>query len=496
MEKKKILLIISLFIILSYGAYSQTNCVTDPPLSPTLSNVSIDPATGNTELKWKLSQSSDIVAYILYTYTNGGGMPFDTIWNPSVTSYTLSNTVPKYKSESYVVAAMRLPRCTSILSNDISTIHEEVYVDTCNKKIDINWNSYPSFPIIVNDYSILLSINGSSFTEAVKISSTDNSFTLDNFTTDDDYCFVVRANLEDATYSTSNKVCVSTKMQNPPEWINADFATVNEENNISLSFTVDPLSEITKFVLERKTGSSGTFSEIARMESGNGSVTYTDGQADTKVINYYRLSAVNSCNIPAAFSNLASNMVLSLERTDYDFNLSWNSYKDWMGTISSYRLYINSGVGFEERRILPPADSTITLNYQELMYEVAGDKICFYIVASEASNPYGIKGESHSSEVCTTPTEIITVPNVFTPDNDLLNDLFRPRLSFTPSGYQLIISNRQGDTVFESKDFLEDWDGTQNGDPQPQGVYLWFLKVTTPSGNVISKTGTITIYRK
>jgi gliding motility-associated-like protein len=436
------------------------------------------------------------VAYILYTYTNGGGMPFDTIWDPAVTSYTLSNTIPKYKSESYVIAAMRLPRCTSILSNEINTIHEEVSVDTCNKKIDITWNSYPSFPVVVHDYSVLLSVNGGNFTEAAKVSSSDNSFTLNSFTTNDEYYFIVRANLEDDTFSTSNKDSVSTEMQDPPEWINADFATVNEDNKIALTFTVDPSSEITKFGIERKTGSSGSFSEIARMESADGSVKYTDGQADAKVVNYYRLSAINNCNIPVTVSNLASNIVLSLERSGNELNLSWNNYKDWLGTISSYRLYINTGSSFEERKIILPPDSTISLNYQELMYEVTGDKVCFYIAATETSNPYGIKGESRSYEVCTIPTEIITVPNLFTPDNDLQNDLFRPRLSFTPVDYHLIISNRQGNTLFESKDFLEDWDGTQNGNPQPQGVYLWFVKATAPSGKVMSKTGTITIYRK
>ena len=91
--------------------------------------------------------------------------------------------------------------------------------------------------------------------------------------------------------------------------------------------------------------------------------------------------------------------------------------------------------------------------------------------------------------------EKITVPNVFTPNNDLDNDLFKPVLSFTPKDYHLIISDRHGVTLFETRDFLEAWDGTKNGSPQPEGVCLWFLKVTTPSGKSISKTGTVTIIK-
>ena len=127
------------------------------------------------------------------------------------------------------------------------------------------------------------------------------------------------------------------------------------------------------------------------------------------------------------------------------------------------------------------------------MFEVTGKNICFYLSASEASNPYGITGQSLSSVVCIVPSETITVPNVFTPNNDLIDDFFKPVLSFTPVDYHLVISNRQGKILFESRDYNEAWDGKLKGNPQPQGVCLWFLKVTTPSGKRISKTGTLTI---
>jgi gliding motility-associated-like protein len=420
-------------------------------------------------------------------------MPIDTLWDPAATSYTLSSTASKYFSVSYVVAAMRLPRCTSIFSNVLNSIFEEASIDTCTKKIVVLWNSYPSSPEKVTDYSVLLSVNGGNYTESEIVSPGDTSFTLNDFTIDEDYCFVIRANMESGKISTSNKTCLSTKMQRPPLWINADQATLNSEGKVTLSFTIDPLSELTHFSLERKNGAAGTFQEIARPVSVNGSVFYTDTQAETNIINYYRLTAVNSCSFPVMVSNLASNIVMLLKRSGDNIVLSWNPYKNWLGNISSYKLFVNTGKGFEEQAVIPAPDTVFVEGYQQIMYKVSGTEVCFYVSASETSNPYGISGESISSKICTSPTEIITVPNVFTPNNDLKNDLFGPVLSFTPLEYHLIISDRQGNILFETRDFKAEWDGSQNGNPQPQGVCLWFLKLKTPSGKIITRTGTITI---
>jgi gliding motility-associated-like protein len=484
---------ILLLSFLSTSSFSQINCITDPPFSPVLTSVSVQPETGNTSFSWTPSPSSGISAYVLYSYKNGDGMAIDTVWDPAATSYTYSSTASKYFSVTYVVAAMRLPRCTSVFSNSINSIFEAVVIDTCRNKIVVSWNSYPSVPVKVTDYSVLLSVNGSAYNEAAKITDGTTSFTLNNFIIDADYCFVVRANLEGGKFSSSNKSCVSTKMQRPPRWINADQATVNTEGKVVTSFTIDPLSEIKRFSLERKTGSAGTFQEIAQTVSINGSIDYSDNEAKSDVINYYRLSAINSCNIPVLTSNIASNIVLSVEHTADNIILTWNPYNKWVGIISSYRLFINTGKGFEVRNVIQASDTSLKLNYKQIMYEVSGNEICFYISASEASNPYGIAGESTSSKVCTTPTEIITVPNVFTPNHDLDNDLFRPVLSFTPIEYHLVISDRRGNMLFETRDYLEEWNGSKNGNPEPQGVYLWFLKLTTPSGKVVSKTGTVTI---
>jgi len=496
MKNRFFIVVILLLICWSKDAFSQVDCVTDPPLAPVFTSVSVQPETGKTMFTWSLSPSSGIAAYILYSYKNGDGTTIDTIWDPSATSYVLTNTATKYFSVSYVIAAMRLPRCTSIFSNVLNTVFEEVLIDTCLQKIVVKWNSYESVPARVTDYSVLMSIGGGSYTETGKTDAQTTTFTKNDFTLNTDYCFVIRANLENGAFSTSNKSCILTKMQRPPTWINADQATINSDGKIAVSFTIDPLSEITHFSLERRTGSTGVIQEISRPVSVNGSVDYIDNQAKTDITNFYTLSAINSCNFPVTVSNIASNIVLSLQRTDNNIILSWNKYKNWLGAVSEYKVFLNTGKGFEEKASVSSSDSVFTLDYKQLMFEITGTNVCFYVSASETSNPLGIQGESKSSEICSSPVEIVTVPNVFTPNNDLENDLFKPVLTFTPVDYHLIIIDRQGNLIFETRDYLEEWDGSKKGSPQPQGVYLWFLKLTTPSGKTITKTGTITIINK
>ena len=485
------------FCLFSQSTYSQTTCTNPAP--PVLTLISVQPQTGFTDFQWTLSPSSNVAAYLMYIYHNENGIPrgdiIDTIWDPEAVKYTYKSTVSSYYSVSLVMAAFRFPNCTSPFSNIINTVFTNASIDTCNKKITITWNFYPSIPRKVLSYTLLFALNGGIFSEAASLGSDKNSFSLSEFTSNAEYCFAVKANLEDGTYTTSNKICLSTKMQQPPQWINADYATVDEKNNINLSFSIDPLSKINTFQLERKTENENNFSKITQIESANRHLIYTDKSADPFKKQYYRLLAVNNCGNPVVASNLANNLVTELESDGNLVNLKWNSYKNWLGDLSEYKVYMDAGNGFHEESSLPRTDSLYSINYSSVMYNISTNKICFYIGAFEKNNPYGVSGESFSARVCTDIIERITVPNAFTPNNDLKNDLFKPFLSFTPTEYHLVITDRQNKILFESRDEKTEWDGKQNGGSLPEGVYLWFLKVKSPSGKVISKTGTVTILK-
>ena len=467
----------------------------DPPESPVFNYVTINEITGRTEMTWSAIPEPDLAGFAVYYYRNGEGYIIDTVFNPSATSFSFLNPYSNDRIESYVIAAFDNSRNISPLSNNLSTIYTDPEIDTCNNRINILWNKYLSIPVKVTGYDVLVSVNGGTYYLAGHVSDDVSTFTLENITNGVRYCFIVRAILENGMASGSNKPCVDVKTQNIPAWINADFATVTEADEIALSFSIDPYSETDLYSLERRSGNSGSFQQITVIRSDEKTLLYTDKTADPDIVNFYRISAINSCNILAVSSNIASNIVLNALNTGSDIILEWNQYHDWLGSVSGYRLFTDTGNGFRETALLGPADTTFSLSIAEIMYGLTEGKVCFYVTASESGNPYGKNGESSSNQVCVEIDEVITVPDIFSPDGDLLNDLFRPVITFTPAEYTFVISNRQGKTLFESKDFMESWDGTDNGNPVPQGVYLWFIRLKTPEGKSISRTGTVTIIK-
>ena len=70
------------------------------------------------------------------------------------------------------------------------------------------------------------------------------------------------------------------------------------------------------------------------------------------------------------------------------------------------------------------------------------------------------------------PIEVgeVKIPNIITPNGDLLNDTFRPRFSCQPT--TLEVYSRWGQRVYQSADYHNDW----NGGNLPDGIYYFLLR--------------------
>lgn len=91
--------------------------------------------------------------------------------------------------------------------------------------------------------------------------------------------------------------------------------------------------------------------------------------------------------------------------------------------------------------------------------------------------------------------EKVTLPNIFTPNGDGLNDQFRPELSEGVFSFNFSVFDRWGNELFRSKTEESTWDGTTEGNDCAEGVYFWVVQYTSELGRRKSITGNVTLKR-
>jgi gliding motility-associated-like protein len=106
---------------------------------------------------------------------------------------------------------------------------------------------------------------------------------------------------------------------------------------------------------------------------------------------------------------------------------------------------------------------------------------------------YGCIGKA-SIQVAVTPN--VFMPNAFTPNNDGVNDRFRP----VATGYIFVryfeIYNRYGQMVYSAQGHnIAGWDGTFNGQPMELGTYYYHINIETKENKTISLKGDVILLR-
>lgn len=99
--------------------------------------------------------------------------------------------------------------------------------------------------------------------------------------------------------------------------------------------------------------------------------------------------------------------------------------------------------------------------------------------------------DSSTPYILTLPENQLIIPNVFTPNGDGDNDLYFVTAK-NITDYSIVIVNRWGETMFESNDIAEPWDGTTNGVRCNDGTYFYLLRGQSAAGEIV-KQGHITV---
>lgn len=86
------------------------------------------------------------------------------------------------------------------------------------------------------------------------------------------------------------------------------------------------------------------------------------------------------------------------------------------------------------------------------------------------------------------------VPNTFTPNDNGLNDIF---LAYGReiATFHMLIFDRWGQVIFESKDINQGWDGSYKGEIVQDGTYVWKINYTEVAGKERKMIGHVNLLR-
>ena len=119
------------------------------------------------------------------------------------------------------------------------------------------------------------------------------------------------------------------------------------------------------------------------------------------------------------------------------------------------------------------------------------DDITYVVRATNASGCF----DTDTVFIKVRPVDSIYVPNGFTPNNDGLNDDFKPILGIRFTLESFYVFNRWGQQVFFTKQKDLGWNGKIGGQEQGAGVYVWYLAAKDRAGNPVKMKGTVMLVR-
>lgn len=490
-------ILISLLLITSPASFAQE------PGIPLLKQVSVIKGTGNVELSWDFSESTEIFIYIDDQNDPSLNMPvyteLDSVHNDTTNIYIDYSANADQNSRIYYIRA-RNSFDMGDFSLKIPTTHLTLIYDTCNNIVSLEWDNeqvsslYDGEADVNLVYEVYRNKNNEGESRIYGPTS-ELSYTDTDIEDNTEYEYHIKAipdHYSNPIKSTSNYISLSTDIYQSPDYIQA--VSVNTDNtNTLVSFEIAPNTEINQYKFLRSDSYNGVFDTLETITSTNLSLiaTHQNSQPETDV-NYYKLVSINNCGIATTYSNVINNIVLEVENNDFINRLSWNLFKEFDMVSTTYNIFRSIDDQPAELIYSYPNFESYRDNVETFRNEFLSSKFCYYIQAFETNG--NAANYSQSNTVCIYLEPEIYIPEAFTPNGDGKNDYFTPKFSFIPAKFELKIYNRWGNMIYKTNDFEQGWDGSAlNNQQAPTGSYLYHIYIKLPDNQIIEKQGNVTV---
>lgn len=500
---------------------------------PILKNASVINEKGDVRLTWELTDTVNADLSVKRDSLNINAFTgIHLIQDTSKTTWVDSSSGANSKTRSYKLA-YNLEGPGVRQSNEFNTIHTKIDHDICNKENQLIWSRRVIPPeskwlnffnnlqflifdqvyiylttsqsLIFNDdikemssWNIYRSEDGNHYTKIdSNLVADDTTFTDHNIEYNHTYKYYIEGVRKDypGISTKSNRVIIDTEMPEDPEFIHFDKLET-KERRIDLKFTIDGNSDLERYVLLRSESLSGPYDTVETFNTRYNKISYTDESVNPQdEVHYYHMASVNSCGTLTTRSDTLSNLLLNVEKQNLNSILEWNE----MGRFSniSYKIYRQIG-----KQVFRSLQTSFQSPYTDNEIETykgqdTSSKFCYQIKA-EIKHDEGIVSTVTSNSECVYIKPQIFIPNAIIPNANNKNNAFKPEFTFIPENYLLIVYNRDGTKVFESRDYQKPWKGRRKGGKKvPGGTYMYYLEVKNPGKKVIRKKGEVTVvYQK
>jgi gliding motility-associated-like protein len=482
--------------VFSY-AYSDTLDNRDP-VAPLINHVTVNGSS--TTINWAPSVSPETYAYVLYYVDLSGNHIIDTIYGLTNTTYTDNSPGrnPTLNSFAYTIAAM--DHCNTLGVFNLfpqNTILLKGAQDRCAQTVSLTWNAYKNWPAGVAKYRVFGSLNAGPLQHLGTLNANTNKFTF-HVNDGEQWCFEVHAIETGAIDSSiSNIICQTISNVQAPLYNQAVSCSVNNNQSaIIISWKADPLADLAQFKILHKTKQSTSYSSLATVNAVPGtsnSYSYSHNGANVKEENNYLIIAYDSCE-QAFYGTHCLNGILEGYTTSDNINhLQWSDVALDSMLLDSIHVLRSAANGSAVviNTCLAPCNS---FNDDISAFGQNEDELCYTIryFYHSPQNPFNTAFASISNKWCGSPITEVFFPNSIFPKGN--SNAFRPVLTFPDfSEYNLSIYNRYGKVIFQSTNYLENWDGKFNGEFVPAGDYTYILSYTKPNGRNYHQQGNVMV---
>lgn len=261
-------------------------------------------------------------------------------------------------------------------------------------------------------------------------------------------------------------------------------------NNSSTRTTWRPLKYAMKYVINSKE-TNDTFYVDEPSHPNNQSIKY-------------KIYGVDSCGNTSTTSDVAQTIFLKGDNSNLNefALLQYTPYETWKNGVLEYQIEVQdpkTKVWLSHGKV----DGNVLATKVDVIPDSANvmvntSQICYRIIAIEKG---GNEKLSISNEACVPVSPIVFLPNAFSPNNDGLNDYYKPNC-IGLNAYIFEIYNRWGELVYYDTPESMGWDGMFRGEKAEVGIYLFRLSATsfvkspfTNDARIIERKGTIFLIR-